>query len=225
MKDAKLWAKLDAYDFPLTGKGKLLARKVAWETTLNAAKSTVAVAEYRCYLYLAAVSDEPLAPSQVVDAVWQCHVKDTSAYVDGLCMGVIGRMIHNTPGRRAPMLDAAYTHTLALYRQEFGVQPPPKVWPDAAALGWGRAVGGFGVAGVVLGGLGWSVNSMLTVGIGIAMVLGACAWWATMSPWFAGKREAGTSDGGAGGDAISGGRRDDRDNDSDSGGGDGGGGD
>jgi hypothetical protein len=224
MKDAALWTRLLAHDFALSGAGATLSAKVVHETTLNASKAATAVDEYRRFLYLAATSATPVAPSQVVNAVWQCHVTDTRAYVDALCNQVIGCMIHNDAPAAAPINDPAYARTLALYAKEFGIAPPPKVWPDAAALGYDRIVGGFAVAGLVLGGLGWASGEMLTVGIGVAMILGACAWWVTMAPWHAGKRETGSSDSASGGSGSSDKRDTSRDesNDTDSGG-DGGG--
>lgn len=129
MIDPDLWQRLCAYEFPLDDQGRSLLSDLDHTTDLGAAKLHIALNEYRCFLYLAAVSTEILAPSPLIDHIWHHHIHHTRAYFDDFCANIIGRVIHHNPGRVGADRDPAYLATLTLYESEFGDQPFDKVWP------------------------------------------------------------------------------------------------
>jgi hypothetical protein len=141
VKDKELWERLQAYAFPLSAGRGSLREHLAGKTNLGADKAPRVVDEYRRFLYLAATSQEVVAPSPLIDRVWHTHINDTRAYVEDFAGKVIGRMIHHSPGRANAADDPAYGRTLVLYEQEFGEAPFAQVWPQPEWLRrgkWGR---------------------------------------------------------------------------------------
>ncbi len=173
MRDKALWDKLAAYDFPLSYSDVFLSQDVADAAALSTPQVKAVMTEYRRFLYLAAVAGEVVAPSRLIDDIWHLHMQDTRAYLNGLCEGVIGKVIHHMPGRAAPALDPAYLRTLAIYYQEFGIIPDKTIWPTPAQTQQhARANMQFGAATCALLAitlLFWSPLWMLAlVGVGLA---------------------------------------------------------
>jgi hypothetical protein len=129
VKDQELWQRLRRYTFPLSSGRGTLEDHLVQKTKLGRSKSARAIEEYRRFLYLAASSGEPVAPSPLIDRLWHTHINDTRAYLDEFCGKVIGRVIHHSPGRAKVADDPTYQRTLDLYAAEFGDEPTHKVWP------------------------------------------------------------------------------------------------
>ena len=134
MKDKDLWERLRAYDFPLSGGRGSLRDHLAQKTKLGSSKAPHVIEEYRRFLYLAATSGEVLAPSPLIDRVWDTHIEDTRAYLEDFSGKVMGRVIHHSPGRTKAADDPAYRRTLELYAREFEEEPFARVWPSQAWL-------------------------------------------------------------------------------------------
>lgn len=122
-----LWRKLQAFqveDRIRTGEPfeQRLARERGWSLEF----AHRAIDEYRKFLYLAAISDHPIIPSPAVDAVWALHLTQTRSYWDELCRGNLARPLHRES--RADGSDRGLQETLALYRAEFGSEPPGRIW-------------------------------------------------------------------------------------------------
>ncbi len=129
MRDIELWDKLAAYEFPMADGTLFLFSFLAKTTTLTSEQVVRVMTEYRRFLYLAATSGEVVAPSRLVDEIWHRHMQDSRAYLNGLCEGVFGKVIHHSPGRAAQSADPAYRRTLDLYVDEFNCVPDNKIWP------------------------------------------------------------------------------------------------
>lgn len=91
-------------------------------------------AEYRRFIALVACADEEFTPSDAVDQAWHLHMVYTRDYWHGLCRDIVGRDIHHEPTsggvERCEHYRTRYARTLELYRQVFGAEPPPDIWPD-----------------------------------------------------------------------------------------------
>lgn len=90
--------------------------------------------EYRRYLVIAATGGEEVTPSDAVDQAWHLHMVYTRSYWHDLCRDTLGRELHHDPttggeDRREYYRDR-YATTLRLYRDIFGSEPPPDIWPD-----------------------------------------------------------------------------------------------
>lgn len=133
MRDKALWARLQAYGFPMSD-GRSLATQIGAETVMTPDRAATAVDEYRRYVYLVATSNQILAPSPLIDRVWHQHLLDTRAYMTEFCPTILGKTLHHIPGRPAAHKDNAYQATLDLYLTEFGIDPPKGVWPSPEVL-------------------------------------------------------------------------------------------
>lgn len=122
---------LQAYEFPPA----LLARvqkEQGWTPTFT----TFAVDEYLRFVQLAATAPHPVTPSQTIDEVWHTHLMFTRDYWERF-MPLLPAPLHHEPGDGTPGSDAhfaaQYARTLDLYRDTFGQEPPPEVWPDPSS--------------------------------------------------------------------------------------------
>lgn len=191
---------------PLTlSDGRSLEMALVTETRLSSEKATIALAEYRRFLHLAATGPGPVVPSPLIDAIWHLHLIDTHAYAE-FCEAAYGRFLHHTPGREGQGKDPAYAQTLEVYAHAFGHPRDDRVWPSSAILRTMRWIGapimlGAGMVAFGLMGLGgW------LVALGAALFASGVSWAVTYSPWMIGNRSSGgcgavaSGCGGGGGD-------------------------
>lgn len=96
-----------------------------------------AVAEYKKFLYLGAITSEIVSPSRIVDQVWHLHLLFSEPYWDGLCKDVLNKSFHHKPNTEKDdeTFLKAYQKTLALYKNEFGDNPPEDIWPKNILTG------------------------------------------------------------------------------------------
>lgn len=93
--------------------------------------------EYRRFLYLMAISDQELTPSEAVDMAWHLHLSYTRSYWDDLCGDVLqGRPLHHGPTQGGATEEArfkeAYARTFKFYWHVFDEAPPGDIWPPVA---------------------------------------------------------------------------------------------
>jgi len=130
-----LWSRIACFtpddpqaDFQFTDR---LARENGWSKAFAAG----AVEEYKKFVYLAAISERHVTPSDIVDQVWHLHLTFTQSYWDALCGAVLQKSLHHNPTKGGSVerarYRAQYAETLALYRNEFGSVAPQAFWPDA----------------------------------------------------------------------------------------------
>lgn len=110
-------------DDPKDRYGFLMRLAVENKWTLYFAK--MAILEYKKFMYLAAVANEMVSPSETVDIVWHQHLIFTSSYTD-FCT-LLSKRIEHIPSTHNPS-DAEKFHkakerTKELYEQHFGKQP------------------------------------------------------------------------------------------------------
>ncbi|MEZ5670607.1 MAG: hypothetical protein R3F55_24865 [Alphaproteobacteria bacterium] len=133
--DPQLWARLDAFSLDDPDASFAFTDRLARENGWRDAFAHRVVGEYRRFVYLSQVTDRIVTPSDEVDQAWHLHLTYTRHYWDALCGGVLGRALHHGPTRGGPAEHAkylaCYEATKALYRREFGEEPPADIWPDA----------------------------------------------------------------------------------------------
>ncbi|MFE8072355.1 hypothetical protein QQM79_14960 [Marinobacteraceae bacterium S3BR75-40.1] len=109
--------------------GDRLARENGWSRSY----ARRCIDEYRRFVYLMAISEQPVTPSDEVDQVWHLHLTYTRSYWQELCERTIGKALHHNPTRGGAAEGAKYRRqyreTLALYERTFGAPPPPEIWP------------------------------------------------------------------------------------------------
>ncbi|MEL6681813.1 MAG: hypothetical protein AAFQ09_04115 [Pseudomonadota bacterium] len=170
-RDRRLWHRLEGYSFherPLT---RSLVDRLQEETGHSIDVCYTLVEEYRRYMYLVSSTGETLAPSPIVDLVWQLHVQDERAYFEDFCPRIIGRTIHHNPGPERFDEDPAYERTLDYYAQEFG-RPNVQYWPDpdVSAVTFSKAM--MWIVGIAAFALSFLTGSILFAIFG-AFVIGS----------------------------------------------------
>src|SRR4051812_36895518 len=92
-----LWAALSELCFPAppgtASFADALCEATGWETDF----AKRAIAEYRRFLFLAAISTGELTPSHAVDEVWHLHLA-MPHYEEELCGRILERPLHHLPG-------------------------------------------------------------------------------------------------------------------------------
>lgn len=171
--DRRLWHRLEGYSFhdrPLSGS---LVDRLAEETGHSLDVCYTLIEEYRRFMYLVGSTGTELAPSPIVDLVWQMHVSDRTAYFEDFCPRVIGRTVHRPDGDQPQLLgfqdDPAYGRTLDYYAQEFG-RPQVQFWPDPdlAVVRMSNVV--FWSIGLLAIGLAVALESVLFGGFGVLVI-------------------------------------------------------
>ena len=169
-KDRQLWHRLEGYSFherPLT---RSLVDRLEDETGHSVDVCYILVEEYRRYMYLVGSTGETLAPSPIVDVVWQMHASDKKAYFEDFCPRIIGRTIHH-PGDLPPFQDdPAYLRTLDYYAEEFG-RAQVQFWPDPDVATVRMSSILFWISGILAIMLSLLFNSILFAGLGAALFL------------------------------------------------------
>jgi hypothetical protein len=118
---------------------KRLDREVESRCALTNEQAEEAVHEYLRFLYLAFVTADLIAPSQVVALCWHIHMNDEPAY-EAFNIRNFGRIIRHKGGQRLPKDDPAYALALRRYREEFDVAAPTRFWPRQSLTGLERGL-------------------------------------------------------------------------------------
>ena len=129
-----LWTRLHALDLDERDAAFAFSQRLARDNGWPQRFADRVVGEYKRFVYLSQVSDGIVTPSDEVDQAWHLHLTYSRHYWGTLCEDVLGRPLHHGPTRGGPAEQAKYTacydRTLALYRREFGEEPPSDIWPD-----------------------------------------------------------------------------------------------
>jgi len=123
--DTILWQKVLEFNLnePIRGYGfsTRLANENNW--TRNFTKQ--AIHEYKKFMYLAAIQDQMVSPSDIVDIVWHQHLIFTQSY-QRFCE-ILGKRIEHIPGTHDRQdwekLKLARNRLSTLYIESFGQQP------------------------------------------------------------------------------------------------------
>ncbi|WP_421655276.1 glycine-rich domain-containing protein [Leptothermofonsia sp. ETS-13] len=123
-------ASLDETDTALPFSHRL-ARENGWSLEYTSR----VIEEYKKFVFLAAISDHPVTPSDQVDQVWHLHLLYTRSYWEEFCPKVLQKPLHHGPtkggtwGRQK--FNDWYNKTLKSYEQFFNQPPPSDIWHPA----------------------------------------------------------------------------------------------
>jgi hypothetical protein len=120
---------------------------------------------YRQFLYLKALSGEPVTPSYTIDCAWHQHLQFPADY-SALCAAV-GRDIPHRKDLPSSKRKAAYERGRELWKQEFGAEPPDDLWPSPEMRKF-QLIGGFVASTGIL---------MVIVGIVVAVLRDEPSIW------------------------------------------------
>ncbi len=135
MKDTShilLWKKIKDFNFDKPDTVNKFVNKLALQNnwTINYAEKVIE--EYRRFIFLCCISPTGASPSKPVDKAWHLHLIYTKSYWIDLCKNTLNRDLHHNPSKggddEAGKHENWYKETLELYKQVFGVMPPPDIW-------------------------------------------------------------------------------------------------
>lgn len=123
--NSELWNKVRAYDLDSPPSEYGFSIRLAHENNWTKSFTESAVLEYKKFMYLAANSEEMVAPSPIVDKVWHQHLIFSQSY--GNFCAVLGKHVQHLPSTHHrddfKMFRQARERTQALYAACFGAQP------------------------------------------------------------------------------------------------------
>lgn len=128
-----LWQQLAALALDRPGATLTFAQRLAEENGWSKAYASRVIEEYKCFLYLIAVTRTPLTPSDTVDQTWHLHLSYTRSYWQDLCKQILGFELHHHPTQGGAAernrFVAQYQRTLDTYRHLLSGEPPQDIWP------------------------------------------------------------------------------------------------
>ncbi|MGL5097229.1 MAG: glycine-rich domain-containing protein, partial [Planctomycetia bacterium] len=133
-EQAALWSEIQRFPLDDPASSFDLTTRLARDNDWRGVYARRVVVEYRKFLFLAAVADGPVCPSDAVDQAWHLHLVYTRSYWDDLCGRVLKFPLHHGPTKGGAAEKNKYREwyqaTLAAYERSFG--PPPRdIWPAA----------------------------------------------------------------------------------------------
>lgn len=121
----KLWHQIQAFDFDQPQADYSFSIRLADENFWTEEFTQQAILEYKKFMYLAAISDQMVSPSEIIDKVWHEHLVFTKSY-EAFCR-VLGKQIHHIPSTHQKgefqKFQEAKQHTQKIYQEDFGEQP------------------------------------------------------------------------------------------------------
>ena len=133
LEHEQLWTQIRGLAIGPVDAQLTFERRLARENGWSIPFAERVVAEYKRFLLLAAVSDQPLTPSDQIDQAWHLHLSYTESYWTDLCRGILGRPLHHGPTRgghpEGRKFARWYERTLEFYESVFGESPPLDIWP------------------------------------------------------------------------------------------------
>lgn len=118
-------------NYPLDCLQNFLAR-LQKENLWNQKYAARVIKEYKRFMFLSAVSSEPVTPSLEVDECWHLHILYTRDYQE-FC-NILGKFIHHGPGTGTEedvKFIQWYISTGTRYFMWFSEKPPDDIWPPA----------------------------------------------------------------------------------------------
>lgn len=129
MMNKDLWEKIEQFDFDLPASEYDITLRLANENCWTQNFTQQAILEYKKFMYLAAVSERMVSPSEIVDTVWHQHLIFTKSYQE-FCQ-ILGKQIQHIPSTHNKedfqKFKLAKEHTSKLYEIHFGNQPE-NIW-------------------------------------------------------------------------------------------------
>ena len=131
-----LWKKIKEVEFDAIALNGTFSEHLAASNGWTPSFAQRAIREYKKFMYLSAVSERSLVPSDVVEQVWRMHLTDTRHYWGTFCK-MIGKPIHHVKvGQHVAESTATiaeYEHTRTFYEEEFKQPPRSEFWPVATS--------------------------------------------------------------------------------------------
>ncbi len=127
------WNKILNFEIDDVKSSFTFTDKLARENDWSMEYSLRAIHEYKRFIFLITISNNPQTPSDQVDQVWHLHLLYTESYWIEFCKHTINKNIHHGPTKgveEKSLFKERYTNTLAFYESVFNEKPPKDIWID-----------------------------------------------------------------------------------------------
>lgn len=135
MQEKPLWDKVQNFTFENLEDEYDFTTRLAYENNWTEYFTKQAIEEYKKFMYLAAISNQMVSPSEIIDTVWHQHLIYTTSYKQ-FCV-VLNKNIEHIPSTHNKQDKEKFIKakkiTQQLYEAEFGNQPK-ELWEYSDAL-------------------------------------------------------------------------------------------
>jgi hypothetical protein len=97
MTHSQLWKKIKSFQLDHNEDSLSFSRRLARENSWSVEYTHRVIAEYKRFIFLAAISKTELTPSDQVDQAWHLHLAYTKSYWNELCAEILGVELHHLP--------------------------------------------------------------------------------------------------------------------------------
>ncbi|WP_439131200.1 glycine-rich domain-containing protein [Polaribacter sp.] len=132
MKDEKLWIRIKNFNLDNNTSEFTFSKRLARDNNWKIEFTTKVIEEYKKFIYLCCISNQPITPSDAVDQAWHLHLTYTESYWKKLCGETIRKEIHHNPTKGGNLerdkFLKCYDSTFETYKLEFHQEPPSTIW-------------------------------------------------------------------------------------------------
>lgn len=134
MTAPNLWKQIRDFEFDSGNVQFSFLQRLARENNWSINYTRRVLLEYKKFIYLCAVSKQPITPSDAVDQAWHLHLTYTQSYWEELCQKTLKRNLHHHPTKggksEQEKFSGCYDATFEMYVREFHQEPPNDIWLD-----------------------------------------------------------------------------------------------
>lgn len=179
LSDAALWDRIRAAALPASHDGSDFSRRLANAGDMPLVEAREVEEEYRRFLYLCTISDEPRVPPAPVRLAWSIHAN--APEYSAFCAGTLKKPLPFDDAARLLGAAGAYQRMRADYLREFAAAPPREIWPTSIAprmprwLGAHAAILGFAAV------MAWGRHEplILAIGLGLSLLVYGVDLWSS----------------------------------------------
>jgi hypothetical protein len=132
--EQQLWKKIKNFQLDKEGISLSFSKRLARENGFSEQFAKEIVEEYKKFIFMCCISEQPVTPSNYVDLAWHLHLTYTKSYWIGLCQNTMQREIHHTPTEggksERSKFKNCYEYTLDFYEKIFKQKPNPEIWEN-----------------------------------------------------------------------------------------------
>jgi hypothetical protein len=132
--EQQIWAKINNFQLDKEGVSLSFSKRLARENGFSEQFAKEIVEEYKKFIFMCCVSEQPVTPSNFVDLAWHLHLTYTKSYWIDLCQNTLQKEIHHTPTEGGKFerskFKGCYEYTLDLYEKTFEKKPNPEIWEN-----------------------------------------------------------------------------------------------
>lgn len=133
-ENEQLWDKIHNFQLDKEGISLSFSDRLARENGFSKQFAKEIVEEYKKFIFMCCISEQPVTPSNFVDLAWHLHLTYTKSYWIDLCQNTLQKEIHHTPTEggksERSKFKGCYEYTLDFYEKTFEKKPNSIIWEN-----------------------------------------------------------------------------------------------